>query len=76
MILVPIKTNAYCRIISVLIAICSGVSVFADTPTLFEQLFKAKEAFLSDDNIKASAILEEIADECTASDNDTIKVLY
>lgn len=76
MTLISIKTKAYCRIICILIAICSGVSVLADTPLLFEQLFKAKQASQSDDNIKASSILKEIADECTTSNNDTIKVLY
>lgn len=52
------------------------MSVFADTPALFEQLLKAKQAFHSDDNITATSILKDIASECIASDNDTIKVLY
>jgi len=71
-----IKTKAYKKIISFLIVICSGVSVFADTPVLFEQLFKAKEAFHSNDNRTATSILNKIADKCIACDNDTIKVLY
>ncbi|WP_305156501.1 tetratricopeptide repeat protein [uncultured Muribaculum sp.] len=76
MTLIATKTKAYCRYFCFLIAVCSGVSVFADTPALFVQLFKAKQAFHSDDNITATSILKDIASECIASDNDTIKVLY
>ena len=76
MTLIPIKTKVYCRIIGTLIAICSDVSVFADTPELFDQLIKVKQVFQADDNTTAYSILKEIAEECTSSDNDTIKVLY
>lgn len=74
--LITSKNKAYCKYFCILIAICSGLSVFADTPALFEQLFKAKQAFQSDDNITAYSILKDITDECVDSDNDTIKVLY
>ena len=75
------KTKPECKsLLSRLCIFCViltiGVSAFADTPTLFEQLAKVKNAIYNSNYAAADSICDIIESDCWTSDNDSIQVLF
>ena len=70
------KHTNRCRLLSCIILLCIGVSAFADAPTLFERLAKAKNAIHNSNYAAADSLCDIIESDCWTSDNDSIQVLF
>lgn len=68
--------NILCRLGTLCAILIIGVSAFADTPTLFVQLTRVKNALYNDNYESADSICDIIESACLTTDNDSIQVLF
>lgn len=64
------------HIIVLLTYLILGISVHAEIPTLYAELFRVKDLIHQENYTDAQKLLRSIEDKCLKSDNDTIQLLY